>query len=123
MTTWQPTSKKSARDSPSYCSGFVMELHMRPRSVSHVSLSRAIGVLVRSRNTNRSTVLRLFGAGVNSFKLTCSAEQHPRHSSRNSAAVHDLQTAYANGSRMDWPEVQGQSITQEAWEAPPGRWS
>jgi hypothetical protein len=48
-----------------------MAAHIWRKSSSQVSIRRASGVRVRSRNTKSSTVRRRLGAGVNSFKLTC----------------------------------------------------
>ena len=72
------TSKKSVKELPSYCWGLVMPAHIWPRSASQVSTRRGSGVRVRSRKTNSSTVRRLFGAGVNSFRLTCARAQAGR---------------------------------------------
>ena len=66
-------SKKSSTRLSSHSDGLVMAAQMRSRSDAHVSTSRAIGVLVRSRNTNSSTVRRRPGSGVNSFRFTCTS--------------------------------------------------
>lgn len=53
----------------------MIEAHILCRSSSHVAFSCCRGVLVISLKTNSRTVLRLFGAGVKSFRLTCNADK------------------------------------------------